>query len=84
LTGDEKLLSMANLLLSDKMLISFIENPAGCVFPVHSHESEQILIMLKGEEDHVCGDEKFLMKAGDVFVHPPNVPYGGETKTGSC
>lgn len=64
------------------MLISFIENPAGCVFPVHSHESEQILIMLEGEEDHVCGDEKFLMKAGDVCVHPPNVPHGGETKTG--
>ena len=82
LTGDEKLPSMANLLLSDKMLISFIENPAGCVFPVHSHECEQILIMLEGEEEHICGDEKFLMKAGDVCVHPSNVPHGGETKTG--
>ncbi|UCG07876.1 MAG: cupin domain-containing protein [Desulfobacterales bacterium] len=82
LTGDEKLASMANLLLSDKMLISFIENPAGCVFPVHSHESEQILIMLEGEEEHVCGDETFLMKAGDVCVHPSNVPHGGQTKTG--
>ena len=53
LTGDEKLPSMANLLLSDRLLISFIENPPGCVFPVHSHESEQILIMLEGEEDSV-------------------------------
>ena len=69
LTGDEKLPSMANLLLSDKLLISFIENPPGCVFPVHSHESEQILIMLEGEEEHICGDEKFLMKAGDVCIH---------------
>ena len=34
LTGDEKLPSMSNLLLTDKMLISFIENPAGCVFPI--------------------------------------------------
>ncbi len=82
LTGDEKLPSMANLLLSDKMLISFIENPPGCVFPIHSHESEQILIMLEGEEEHVCGDETFRMKAGDVCVHPANVPHGGQTKTG--
>jgi quercetin dioxygenase-like cupin family protein len=82
LTGDEKKPSMANLLLTDKMLISFIENPPGCVFPVHSHECEQILIMLEGEEEHICGDEKFLMKAGDVCVHPSNVPHGGETKTG--
>ncbi len=82
LTGDEKLPSMANLLLSDKMLISFIENPAGCVFPVHSHESEQILIILEGEEEHICGDETFLMKAGEVCIHPSNVPHGGETKTG--
>jgi len=78
LTGDEKLPSMANLLLSDKMLIS----PAGCVFPVHSHESEQILIILEGEEEHICGDETFLMKAGDVCIHPSNVPHGGTTKTG--
>lgn len=82
LTGDKKLPSMANLLLSDKMLLSFIENPPGCVFPVHSHESEQILIMLEGEEEHICGDEKFVMKAGDVCVHPANVPHGGETKKG--
>jgi quercetin dioxygenase-like cupin family protein len=74
--------SQAHLLLGSGILVSFIENPPGCVFPIHDHESEQILIVLEGEEDHVCGDEKFLMKAGDVCVHPPNVPHGGETKIG--
>ena len=74
--------SKARLLLGENMLISFIQNPPGCVFPVHEHDAEQILIILEGEEDHICGDERFLMKAGDVCVHPPNVPHGGETKTG--
>ncbi len=82
LTDDEKLPSIANLLLGKNTLVSFIENPAGCEFPIHSHESEQILIILEGQEDHVCGDETFLMKAGDVCVHPPNIPHGGKTKTG--
>jgi len=74
--------SKSRLLLGTNLLVSFIENPPGCVFPVHSHPSEQILIILEGQEEHICGDEKFLMKAGDVCIHPPNVPHGGTTKTG--
>ncbi|MCP4397448.1 MAG: cupin domain-containing protein [bacterium] len=82
LTGDEKLPSMTHMLLTEKAMVSFIENPAGCEFPIHTHEAEQILIILEGEENHECGDDKFLMKAGDICVHPPNVPHGGVTKTG--
>ena len=74
--------SKARLILGENTLVSFIENPPGCVFPLHSHPSEQILIILEGEEEHICGDEKFLMKSGDVCVHPPNVEHGGKTKTG--
>ncbi|MGQ9695543.1 MAG: cupin domain-containing protein [Thermodesulfobacteriota bacterium] len=74
--------SKSHMVLGQNVLISFIENPPGCVFPLHSHESEQILIMLEGEEDHICGEEKFLMKAGDICIHPPKVRHGGETKTG--
>jgi quercetin dioxygenase-like cupin family protein len=74
--------SKSNMLMTDRVMISFIENPPGCVFPVHDHDAEQILIILEGEEDHICGEEKFLMKAGDVCIHPAGVPHGGETKTG--
>ena len=61
---------------------SFIEQPAGATFPLHSHAAEQMLIILEGTEEHICGDQKFLMKAGDVCVHPPNVAHGGHTDTG--
>ena len=74
--------SKSHMVAGQNTLISFIENPPGCVFPVHSHPSEQILIMLEGEEDHICGEERFLMKKGDLCIHPPNVPHGGQTKTG--
>lgn len=74
--------SQSRMVTGQNALISFIENPPGCVFPLHSHPSEQILIMLEGEEDHICGEERFLMKAGDICIHPPNVLHGGETKTG--
>jgi len=74
--------SKSHMVAGQNTLISFIENPPGCVFPQHRHPSEQILIMLEGEEDHICGEERFLMKAGDICIHPPNVMHGGETKTG--
>jgi len=74
--------SSTRFLSAKGALFSFIENPPGTVFPIHRHEAEQILIILEGSEEHVCGEEKFTMKAGDVCVHPPNVDHGGETKTG--
>ena len=74
--------SKSHMVSGQSALLSFIENPPGCVFPLHGHPSEQILIILEGEEDHICGEEKFLMKAGDLCIHPPNVMHGGETKTG--
>lgn len=74
--------SKSNMLMTERVMISFIQNPPGCLFPVHDHDAEQILIILEGEEEHICGEETFLMKAGDICIHPAGVPHGGETKTG--
>lgn len=63
-------------------LPSFITNPPGCVFPMHSHDAVQILVNFEGTEAHMCGDETFPMEAGDVCVHPANVMHGGRTTTG--
>jgi len=74
--------STSHMVTGQNALLSFIQNPPGCVFPLHSHPSEQILIILEGEEDHICGEERFLIKPGEICIHPPNVIHGGETKTG--
>jgi len=74
--------SSTRFVASDRGLFSFITNPPGATFPLHSHEAEQILIILEGTEEHICGDERFLMKAGDVCIHPSNVIHGGKTTTG--
>jgi mannose-6-phosphate isomerase-like protein (cupin superfamily) len=74
--------SSTRFISAGSALLSFITNPPGCVFPVHAHEALQILIILEGTESHVCGDETFLMEAGDVCVHPSNVMHGGTTTTG--
>jgi quercetin dioxygenase-like cupin family protein len=68
------------MVASQNILISFIENPSGSVFPLHSHPVEQIAIILEGEEEHICGKERALLKAGDICIHPPNVIHGAKIK----
>ena len=64
------------------VLLSFIEQPPGARFPVHSPDCEQILVILEGSEDPICGDERVLLEGGDVCGQPAHVPHGGETPTG--
>lgn len=73
--------SKSRMIATENILISFIENPAGSVFPMHNHSAEQIAIILEGEEIHTCGDETRVLKAGDICVHPSNVMHGAEIKS---
>jgi quercetin dioxygenase-like cupin family protein len=73
---------VTQFLLGDKVQISFIQNPPGATFPLHSHDAEQILIMLEGTEEHVIDGQEIHMEAGDVCVHPGGVIHGGKTITG--
>lgn len=67
---------------AQNVLLSFIEQPPGASFPLHRHPSEQVLIILEGSEEHIVEGETYLMKKGDVCVHPPNAEHGGRTPTG--
>lgn len=69
-------------LVGDNLMMSFIEVPKGATFPIHSHDAEQIMMVLEGIEEHEVDGKKFTMKAGDVCVHPAGVPHGGHTPTG--
>ncbi len=74
--------SSTRFLAAGGALLSFIENPPGTEFPLHSHEAVQVLIILEGSETHTCGEDTFLMEAGDVCIHPSNAIHGGKTTTG--
>jgi len=68
--------------LGDKILISFIEQEAGAEFPIHSHDCEQMLYIFEGSEEHIIDGKTIHMGAGDVCIHPANVPHGGHSLTG--
>lgn len=73
---------VTQFILGDNIQISFIQNPPGATFPLHSHDAEQILIMLEGTEEHIIDGQEIHMVAGDVCVHPGGSVHGGKTLTG--
>ncbi len=47
----------------------------GAVVPEHSHVSEQISYILRGQLRFIVDGKELLLRAGEVLVIPPNVPH---------
>ncbi len=47
----------------------------GAVVPVHHHANEQITWITAGEADVYSQGKKYVMRAGDLMIIPPNVPH---------
>lgn len=73
---------MASMIFSGMSGAAVADAASLGLIEIEAMKKAQILILLEVEEDHLCGKERFVMKAGDVCIHPPNVPHGGSTKKG--
>jgi quercetin dioxygenase-like cupin family protein len=47
----------------------------GATVPLHHHANEQITWITKGEAEVYSQGRKYLLKAGDIMIFPPNVPH---------
>ena len=63
------------------MTFAYWKIEAGAIFPKHSHPHEQVATMLNGEFEFSVGNEKRIMKQGDVAIVPPNVNHSGVALT---
>lgn len=68
----------------EKILLSFVYMEPNSVAPVHSHEEEQIGTMIEGEYEFELNGEKKMIRKGDVYIVPPNVPHGARTYDKPC
>jgi len=66
-------ISGKNIMLCDVTLQPYSESP------LHSHSSEEMSLIIKGEFDMKIGDESRLLKPGDVYHVPPGIVHGGVT-----
>ncbi len=52
--------------------------------PLHSHDEEQITLVVEGELEFDIDGEVRLLKPGMVAVVPANVPHGARTRDVPC
>jgi quercetin dioxygenase-like cupin family protein len=66
------------------MTLSFVSMEPNSVAPVHQHPQEQIGTVIDGSYEFELAGEKKVVRKGDVYVVPPNVPHGAVTHEEGC
>ena len=59
----------------EREMIGQIYLKRGAVVPMHSHESEQITLVLSGALVFEMGGRSHVVRAGEVMAIPGNVPH---------
>lgn len=68
----------------EKLLLSFVHMEPNSVAPMHSHSEEQIGTMIEGEYEFELNGVKRMIRKGDVYIVPPNVPHAARTYDKAC
>jgi quercetin dioxygenase-like cupin family protein len=66
------------------LTLSFVSMEPRSVAPVHQHPQEQIGTVIEGSYEFELAGEKKVVRKGDVYVVPPNVPHGAVTHDEGC
>jgi quercetin dioxygenase-like cupin family protein len=66
-----------HLVWGDRVMVSFITMAPWTSFPRHTHEAEQIMVVLDGYMDEMIDGKLYRVKKGDVIILRSNVPHGG-------
>lgn len=70
--------------LGNRMNIGFVYFEPHTVAPVHQHREEQMGTVLEGSLEFELAGEKRVLRRGDVYVVPPDVPHGAVTSDERC
>lgn len=66
------------------LMANFVRFQPNTVAPVHTHDEEQITIVLEGEFEFDLDGDVRVMRPGMAAVVPPGVPHGARTHDTSC
>jgi quercetin dioxygenase-like cupin family protein len=64
----------------ENTMLTYFEVDSNCTFEGHSHESEQITMVLEGVLYFEHGENVFEVKAGETIAIPSNVHHAVYTK----
>jgi quercetin dioxygenase-like cupin family protein len=66
------------------LTLSFVSMRPNSTAPVHQHPQEQIGTVIEGSYEFELAGQKRVVRRGDVYVVPPNVPHGAVTHDEGC
>ena len=66
---------VARAVAGDRMTFAVVDLEPGAVLPEHHHENEQIGLVIRGEMELRVGSETRLLRPGDTYVIPSEVPH---------
>jgi quercetin dioxygenase-like cupin family protein len=52
--------------------------------PLHQHPNEQLGIMIEGAMELTIGDETRILRPGDAYAVPPDLPHSARTLDEGC
>ncbi len=67
-----------------KLMANWVTIEPNREMPRHHHPHEQLGIMLEGVMELTLGDETRLIRAGDAYTIPPNLPHNARTLDEGC
>lgn len=67
-----------------KAMLTYFDLEPNTVFPEHSHEAEQITLVLEGELTFVYDGKEVTLKSGDVIAIPSNAVHSAYTGDLPC
>ncbi|MBI5741977.1 MAG: cupin domain-containing protein [Nitrospirae bacterium] len=68
----------------DRTMLTYFEMEPDTEFPAHSHEAEQITLILNGELTFAYGGKAVTLKAGEVIAIPSGVAHSASTGGKPC
>ncbi|TAN44204.1 MAG: cupin domain-containing protein [Nitrospirae bacterium] len=68
----------------EKTMLTYFELGPNTVFPGHSHEAEQITMVIDGELGFTFEGRSIVIKAGEVIAIPSNAVHSAFTGNSSC
>ena len=57
------------------MMLSLVEFEPNSVVEIHSHDHEQMGLLLEGESEFIIGDERKVLKPGEMWRIPGGVKH---------
>ncbi len=68
----------------EKAMLTYFEMAPDTQFPVHSHEAEQITLVLEGELTFAYDGKETTLRPGEVIAIPSNVKHSAKTGSAPC